>query len=53
MQRILIVAGVVAALAIVRAADDPSPAAMMARIENAQVPDRHGVDGNTLRLVME
>jgi CubicO group peptidase (beta-lactamase class C family) len=53
MQRILIVAGVMAALAIVRAADDPSPAAMMARIENAQVPDRQGLDGKTLRQVME
>jgi CubicO group peptidase (beta-lactamase class C family) len=26
---------------------------MMARIENAQVPNRHGLDGNTLRQVME
>jgi CubicO group peptidase (beta-lactamase class C family) len=53
MQRILIVAGVAAALAIGRAADDPSPAAMMVRIENAQVPNRQGLDGNTLRQVME
>jgi len=53
MQRFLTVACAVAAMAIVRAADDPSPAAMMARIESAQSPSRQGLDGYTLRQVME
>src|SRR6185295_1606323 len=53
MQRFLTVACAVAAMAIVGAADDPSPAAMMARIESAQSPNRQGLDGYTLRQVME
>jgi len=36
-----------------RAREDTSPAAMMARIEGAQVPDRQGFDGFTLEQVME
>jgi CubicO group peptidase (beta-lactamase class C family) len=53
MKRFVIVGCLFASLAIVRAADDSSPAVMMARIENAQVPNRQGLDGSTLRQVME
>ena len=35
------------------AANDPSPAAIMARIEDKQVPDRQGFDGLTLAQLME
>jgi len=52
MTRLFLV-GIFTALAIVRAADDSSPAAMMARIENVQSPNRQGLDGYTLRQVME
>jgi hypothetical protein len=44
MTRLFLV-GIFTALAIVRAADDSSPAAMMARIENVQSPNRQGLDG--------
>src|SRR2546422_6061912 len=41
------------ALTIVRAADDSAPAEMLARVENAQSPNRQGLDGYTLRQVMD
>src|SRR5215510_11673399 len=53
MKRLLLVGGLVAAFAVLRAAEDSSPAAMMARIENVQSPNRQGLDGYTLRQVME
>ncbi len=49
----LFVVGIFTALAIAPAADDSSAAAMMARIENVQSPNRQGLDGYTLRQVME
>jgi CubicO group peptidase (beta-lactamase class C family) len=52
MTRLFLV-GIFTALAIAPAADDSSPAAMMARIENVQSPNRQGLDGYTLRQVME
>lgn len=36
-----------------QAAEDTSSAAMMARIEGRQVPDRQGFDGFTLQQLME
>jgi CubicO group peptidase (beta-lactamase class C family) len=53
MKRFFVVGGILAAITLLRAAEDSSPAAMMARIENAQSPDRQGLDGSTLRQVME
>src|SRR5262245_60770096 len=53
MRRLCLVGGIFMALAIVSAADESSPAAMMARIENVQTPNRQGLDGYTLRQVME
>src|SRR5262245_45078470 len=53
MRRLCLVGGIFMALAIVRAADDSSPAVMMARIENIQSPNRQGLDGFTLRQIME
>jgi CubicO group peptidase (beta-lactamase class C family) len=38
---------------VFQAAEDPSPAAMMARIEGPQSPDRQGLDALTLAQVME
>ena len=52
MTRLFLV-GIFTALAIAPAADDSSAAAMMARIENVQSPNRQGLDGYTLRQVME
>ena len=52
MTRLFLV-GIFTALAIAPAADDSSPASMMARIENVQSPNRQGLDGYTLRQVME
>ena len=52
MTRLFLV-GIFTALAIAPAADDSSPAAMMARIENVQSPNRQGLDGYRLRQVME
>jgi CubicO group peptidase (beta-lactamase class C family) len=46
-------AGLIASGSAFFAADDPSPAAMMARIEGAQSPDRQGLDRLTLTQVME
>src|SRR5262245_34873222 len=53
MKRFVIVGCMVAAVVGVRTADESSPAAMMARVENAQAPNRQGLDGYTLRQVME
>jgi CubicO group peptidase (beta-lactamase class C family) len=53
MKRLLISICLVAAPTAFFAADDTSPAAMMARIEGAQSPDRQGLDGLTLQQVME
>jgi CubicO group peptidase (beta-lactamase class C family) len=50
---VILVGGILAAFTFLRAADDSSPAAMMTRIENAQSPNRQGLDGYTLRQVME
>jgi CubicO group peptidase (beta-lactamase class C family) len=46
-------AGLIASGSVFVAADDPSPAAMMTRIESAQSPDRQGLDRLTLAQVME
>jgi len=46
-------AGLIASGSVFLAADDPSPAAMMARIEGPQSPDRQGLDRLTLQQVME
>jgi CubicO group peptidase (beta-lactamase class C family) len=53
MKRLLIAVAIAAGLVVARAAEDSSPAAMMARIESAQTPNRQGLDGYTLRQVME
>jgi CubicO group peptidase (beta-lactamase class C family) len=53
MKRLLISICLVAAPTAFFAADDASPAAMMARIEGAQSPDRQGLDRLTLQEVME
>jgi len=53
MKRLLVAGCMVAAVVGVRTADESSPAAMMARVENAQAPNRQGLDGYTLRQVME
>src|SRR5215475_697324 len=54
MKRFVVVlTGIVAAFTLLHAAEDSSPAAMMARIENVQTPNRQGLDGYTLRQVME
>jgi len=47
------VAALIASGSVFFAADDPSPAAMMARIEAPQSPDRQGLDRLTLQQVME
>jgi CubicO group peptidase (beta-lactamase class C family) len=46
-------AGLIASGSVFFAADDPSPAAMMTRIESAQSPDRQGLDRLTLAQVTE
>jgi CubicO group peptidase (beta-lactamase class C family) len=53
MKRLLISTCLIAATSAFFAADDTSPAAMMARIEGAQSPDRQGLDRLTLQQVME
>ena len=53
MKRLLISVCLIAATSAFFAADDTSPAAMMARIEGAQSPDRQGLDRLTLQQVME
>jgi len=47
------VAGLIASGSVFVAADDPSSAAMIARIEGPQSPDRQGLDRLTLQQVME
>jgi CubicO group peptidase (beta-lactamase class C family) len=53
MKRLLICLGLIAATPGFFAAQDPSPAAMMARIEGPQSPDRQGLDALTLMQVLE
>ena len=55
MKRLIVftVAALIASGSVFFAADDPSPAAMMARIEAPQSPDRQGLDRLTLQQVME
>ena len=53
MKRLLVCVCVMAAAPAFFAAEDASPAAMMARIEGAQSPDRQGLDRLTLEQVME
>src|SRR5260221_12042942 len=53
MKRLLVSLCLLAANPSFFAADDSSPAAMMARIEGAQSPDRQGLDRLTLQQVME
>jgi CubicO group peptidase (beta-lactamase class C family) len=47
------VAGLIASGSVFLAADDPSSAARMTRIEGPQSPDRQGLDRLTLQQVME
>jgi CubicO group peptidase (beta-lactamase class C family) len=53
LSAFLIVVGAAATAPAFRAAEDASPAAMMARIEGAQAPDRQGLDALTLMQVLE
>ena len=53
MKRLLVGVCVIAAAPAFFAAEDASPATMMARIEGAQSPDRQGLDRLTLEQVME
>jgi CubicO group peptidase (beta-lactamase class C family) len=53
MKRLLLSVCLIAATPGFFAAQDPSPAAMMTRIEGAQSPDRQGLDRLTLQQVME
>jgi len=53
MKRLLICLGLIGATPGFFAAQDRSPAAMMARIEGPQSPDRQGLDAMTLAQVME
>ena len=55
MKRVIVfaAAGLIASGSVFLAADDRSPAAMMARIEGPQSPDRQGLDRLTLQQVME
>jgi CubicO group peptidase (beta-lactamase class C family) len=53
MKRLLVSTCLIAATSAFFAADDTSPAAMMARIEGAQSPDRQGLDRFTLQQLME
>ena len=53
MKRLLVSLCLTAATPGFFAAQDPSPSAMMARIEGAQSPDRQGLDRLTLTQVME
>ena len=53
MKRLIICVCVLAATPAFFAAQDTSPAAMMARIEGAQSPDRQGLDRLTLQQVMD
>ena len=53
MKRLIICVCVLAATPAFFSAQDMSPAAMMARIEGAQSPDRQGLDRLTLQQVMD
>ena len=53
MKRLLICLGLIGATPGFFAAQDRSPAAMMARIEGPQSPDRQGLDALTLMQVLE
>jgi CubicO group peptidase (beta-lactamase class C family) len=53
MKRLLICLGLIAATSGFFAAQDPSPGAMMARIEGPQSPDRQGLDALTLQQVLD
>ena len=53
VKRLLVFVCLIAAAPVFFAADDASPAAMMARIEGAQSPNRQGLDPLTLQQVME
>jgi CubicO group peptidase (beta-lactamase class C family) len=53
VKRLLVFACLIAAAPAFFAAEDTSPAAMMARIEGAQSPNRQGLDPLTLQQVME
>lgn len=53
MKRLATLVCLIASTSAFFAADDTSPAAMMARIEGAQSPDRQGLDRLTLQQVME
>ncbi len=53
MKRLLLSICLLAATPAFFAAQESSPAAMMARIEGAQSPDRQGLDRLTLQQVME
>jgi CubicO group peptidase (beta-lactamase class C family) len=53
MKPLLSLLGALCLASMLTAADDSSPAAMMARIEAAQSPDRQGLDPLTLAQVME
>ena len=53
MKRLFLAVAIAAGLVVTRAAEDSSPTAMMARVEGVQIPDRQGLDGATLRQVME
>jgi CubicO group peptidase (beta-lactamase class C family) len=53
LSALLLVVGAGAMAPVFRAAEDPSPAAMMARIEGPQSPDRQGLHALTLMQVLE
>src|SRR4030095_16968612 len=53
MSRMLALVCAIAAAPLLAAADGPSPAEMMARIERPQSPDRQGLDPLTLQQVMD
>jgi CubicO group peptidase (beta-lactamase class C family) len=53
LSALLLVVGAGAMAPVFLAAEDPSPAAMMARIEGPQSPDRQGLDALTLMQVLE
>src|SRR5882724_476639 len=53
MKRLLLSVCLLVATPSFFAAQDPSPSAMMTRIEGPQSPDRQGLDRLTLQQVME
>ena len=52
MKRLALLLCLIASTSAFFAAEETSPAAMMARIESAQSPDRQGLDRLTLQQVM-